>query len=258
MKTDTRYAAHDSPSPTFGPVPDTLLILGTDAAGKDHIASFIADRLSAAGHPVERRSKFFAAPATTVRSSSDSKGRFARFLEQVFLVSFPLTRWLLPPLLPWLIDWDLRRFRRSADRLLVVSYTPVRLLAFCLGHRYAREEDIRLSPALDRALRAIVPVTQARTLVLDVEHGVRQRRIARRTQSGTVDPFDAYMLRDGVRSERIEQFLVWLALTYLNAVKVENNDLDDAALTAELTAAFARLREDCTETPRPQAGEGQG
>jgi len=43
------------------------------------------------------------------------------------------------------------------------------------------------------------------------------------------------------RSERIESFLVWLGRRYLNAVVIENNDLDDAELTLRIQAAFDRF-----------------
>lgn len=231
------------PPPTIDhPIPDTLLILGTDAAGKDYVAQFIVRQWQQAGYQVEKRAGWFSAPATDAQSSSERKGRLKRLREQMFLSGFPFTRALIPLLLPALIAWDLRRFRWPGHPLLIASHTALRLLAFYLGHRPALATDLRLSPALERALRAIVPATRAAVLVLDIDDAVRRRRIAQRIQSGTVDPFDRYMLRDGRRSERIERCLVELATTYLGAIKIENNDLDDAALAREIARALARFR----------------
>ena len=77
-------------------------------------------------------------------------------------------------------------------------------------------------------------------MVLDVAPATRRRRIADRIQSGTVDPFDRYMLADPDRAERIEHCLVELATRYLNATVIENDDLDDAALARELNRALGR------------------
>ena len=42
------------------------------------------------------------------------------------------------------------------------------------------------------------------------------------------------MGKDPFRSERIENFLVWICMTYLDAVRVENNNFSDAELLAYL------------------------
>ena len=42
-------------SPMLPPPPPVLLILGTDAAGKDYVAEFLIGRWRAAGHRVEKR-----------------------------------------------------------------------------------------------------------------------------------------------------------------------------------------------------------
>lgn len=216
-----------------GPV--TLLLLGTDAAGKDHSARLLQQAWERAGYRVEKRAGWFSAPASRLHSS-ESKGRIARWRQWLFIQTFPVTQRLIPLLLPLLIGWDLRRFRPpSARRLLVISYTPVRLLAFCLGQRSSPRAVMRLSPALDRALRAIVVTTGSRAIVLDIDPAVRRRRIDARIRCGTVDPFDRYMAHDSERAERIEQWLVWIATEYLQAITIENNDLDDAVLCERLT-----------------------
>jgi hypothetical protein len=48
------------------------------------------------------------------------------------------------------------------------------------------------------------------------------------------------MLADRVRAERIEGGLVELAIRYLNAAVIENDDLDAAALERELERVIRR------------------
>lgn len=221
--------------------PDTLLIIGTDAAGKDYIADFITRTLQAAGHLVEKRQGGFSKPSTDT-VTSENKGFLDLFKEKTFLATFRYNQVLLPYMLTGIIRKDLRRFEKSPDKLIVISHTPLRLLAFYLGHRFSEIHRIRIPKPLDRALRSILPVTGAKTIVLDIADHIRKGRIARRMSSGTVDNFDRYMAEDEVRSERIEAFLVWLARKYLNAVVIENNDLEDADLSDAVCAAFSLFR----------------
>ena len=220
------------------PPPPVLLILGTDAAGKDYVAEFLIRRWRAAGHHVEKRAGGFAAPAADARSSSERKGRWGRFQERAFLGLFPLLRPLLPAVARLLLARDRRRFRPSVVPLVVVSHTALRLLALVLGRQRERRDALG-HPALARALRAARP-PDTTVVVLDVAPATRRRRIAARIQSGTVDPFDRYMLADPDRAERIEHCLVELATRYLNATVIENDDLDDAALARELNRALGR------------------
>ena len=221
------------------PPPPVLLILGTDAAGKDYVAEFLIRRWRAAGHRVEKRAGGFAAPAADARSSSERKGRWGRFRERAFLGLFPLLRPLLPAVAQRLLARDRRRFRPSAVPLVVVSYTALRLLALVLGQRREGADALARHPALERALCAAPPPATA-VAVLDVAPATRRRRIAARIRSGTVDPFDRFMLADPDRAERIERCQVELATRYLNATVIENDDLDDAALERELERALGR------------------
>lgn len=220
------------------PPPPVLLILGTDAAGKDYVADFLIRRWQAAGHILEKRAGGFSAPIIDARSSSERKGRWGRFREQVFLNLFPLLRPLIPNIVRWLLERDLRRFRPSALSQVVVSHTVLRLLAFTLGQR--RESEIALvrCSALADVLRTVVPTTKAVVVVLDIDPNLRHRRIQHRIQNGTVDPFDRYMVADPQRAEQIEACLVALATRYLNATVIANNDLDEASLEAALTQAI--------------------
>jgi hypothetical protein len=215
--------------------PEVLVILGTDAAGKNHVAEVVARTLTRSGRRVELREGWFSKTPTAVEAE---KGALSLFQEQLFLSTFGINQYLIPALIALLIKRDLRRFRKPGHPLIVVSHTGLRILAFYLGHRFRRLEEVRMPLFLDLALRTILPVTGATTIVLDIEDHIRRQRIARRTRGGDVDPFDRYMARDSARSERIENIMVWLGRRYLNAVKIENNDLSEAELTAAVLKAI--------------------
>ncbi|MEZ4528169.1 MAG: hypothetical protein R2941_19840, partial [Desulfobacterales bacterium] len=211
-----------------------------DASGKNHVTNFIANRMEKAGHSVEKREGWFSGKSSDV-ISTEGKGWFALTKEKMFLATFPLTKCLMPPLLAFLLRADLKRFRKSHKNIIVISHTALRILAFYLGHAFETEEDVRIPLFLDRVLKNILPVTGAKTIVLDIADQTRKKRIRKRLESGNADNFDHYMAKDGERSERIENFLIWLGKTYLNALIVENNDLDDAALFRALAPCFNLL-----------------
>lgn len=123
---------------------------------------------------------------------------------------------------------------------MVISYTPLRVLAFTLGHRPAHA-PWRVSPGLDRTLRRLAAVG-ARAVVLDVSPEVRQERVQERARRGRIDAFDRYMTAPGnlARSERIEATLVELARTYLGAQHIVNDDLTDDDIIDRVTSAWAR------------------
>lgn len=223
--------------------PQMLLIMGTDASGKNHITNLIARLLGRAGYTIEKREGWFSEKASEAVSSED-KGFFSLLIERVFLSTFALTRYGLPLLLTVLIRNDLKRFakRKPSDQIvIVISHTGLRVLAFYLGHRFKDEARIKVPSYLDAALKAIQPATYAKTLVLDIAPEIRHARIATRSKQGRVDHFDRYMAQDTDRSERIESFLVWLGCRYLDAVVIENNDLNDADLAHRIQAAFDRF-----------------
>ena len=228
---------HGPLSTMLPPPPPVLLILGTDAAGKDYVAEFLIRRWRVAGHRVEKRTGQFSAPAADARSSSERKGRWGRFQERAFLGLFPLLRPLLLAVARLLLARDRRRFRPSAVPLVVVSHTALRLLALALGQRREGWAALARRPDMERTLRAAPPPSTT-VVVLDVAPATRRRRIATRIRSGAVDPFDRYMLADSDRAERIEHCLVELATRYLNATVIANDDLDEASLEAALTQAI--------------------
>ena len=227
-----------------GPFPEVLVILGTDAAGKNHVAEALARTLIRSGRRVEPREGWFSKAPTAAEAE---KGAMSLFQEQLFLSTFGVNQYLIPSLIALLVRRDLRRFRKPDHPLIVVSHTGLRILAFYLGHRFRRIDDIRIPAFLDLALRAILPVTRAKAIVLDIDDHIRRQRISRRTRGGDVDPFDRYMARDSVRSERIENIMVWLGRTYLNAVRIENNDLDEGELMIEVFKAIQSSDNDQTK-----------
>lgn len=214
--------------------PHTLLILGTDLSGKDHVANVLADAAVTAGLQVERRRGMFSSSSDRSRSS-EGKGTLALLLERLFLATLPWHCRLLPFFTTLLIEYDrLRFFRPKGARLVVVSHTPIRLLAFALGHLFPHAESVVPPTMAVSALRRLQRRTAARVVVLDIDHAVRKRRLVERSSRGTDDVFDRYMRSDAERSERIEAILVNLACEYLQATVIENNDLDRTQLLAHL------------------------
>ena len=220
----------DTMPPNF---PETLLILGTDLAGKDHFANVVSDAATAAGVQVERRRGWLCARPDQERTS-EGKSWSRLWLERLFLATLPLHCRLLPTLTGLLLFVDVRLFRRPAAGLAcVVSHTAVRLLAIACGHLVDRVEAIRLPRITVRGLRAM-RATGVRVVVLDIDHAVRIQRLADRRGRGTVDHFDRYMGSDPVRSERIEACLVHIACAWLGATRIDNNDCTPAELLAHL------------------------
>lgn len=232
---------------TFSHVPHTLLILGTDAAGKDHIAHFVRHSLEASGHRVEQREgSFHAAPSE--RSSSEDKSAFSLLLERCFITFYPLFSWLMPRMVWVTLKRDLWRYRHASDCLLVVSHTGLRLLAFHLGHQQNHETLPELPNYLKKVLAQLAQKIDAKVIVLDVDHEVRHARVQARTERGKVDFFDRYMASDEQRSERIEALLVALAEQHMGAEVLLNNDLSYEDLERQINQIFKRFWGDDEET----------
>lgn len=215
---------------------DTLLVVGTDLSGKNHVANLIAENLTAAGYKVEKREGKFSA-AASVATTSEDKSRFELFREWLFLRTFPLHHWLIPYVVTFLIKRDVRNFVKKDDGvLLVISHTALRVLAFYLAHVYEREADIRMPGHLERALRELSRI-EAKVVVLDIEHHVREQRAARRMAKDKIDYFDRYMAENPLLSERVEDYLIWLSRVYFGATKIVNNDLTDEEILARVQQA---------------------
>jgi hypothetical protein len=222
--------------PPYG-FPDVILLLGTDASGKDHVAGIIETMIAQAGGTAEKRRRFFSG-AITREASSTGKNWLDTLQEVLFLSLHALLGPLLPRLLDLLIRRDLQRFRRPAGKLVVVGHNGLRGLAFHFGNSRRSTGPILLPPYLQRTFARLRAETGAHIIVLDVEDHIRKRRIADRLATGQADRFDRYMAADGRRSERIEACLVDLVCRHLGGVLIANNDLSDEELQERILSGF--------------------
>lgn len=220
--------------------PDVILVLGTDAAGKDHVANLLVEMIRESGGEVEKRKRYFSGE-TTEAASSENKSLFDTLQEKAFLLLFERLGFMLPFLMGSVIRWDLKRYQPPAyeRKLVVVGHNALRALAFHMGQRFWDSSHQKLPWHLRSALSKMKNGTGAHVIVLDVEDHVRKARIDARLASGSEDTFDRYMHSDGERSERIEACLVHLARTQLGATLIENNDLSTEELRTVLMADFS-------------------
>lgn len=213
--------------------PDVILLLGTDAAGKDHVAVILETMIREAGGEVEKRRRFFAGAITEERSSTD-KGLLDSLQERMFLLLLPSLGTLLPFLVNRLLLRDIRRFKPPAKKLIVVGHNGLRALAFYLGHSRKLSAKRRLPDYLIGTLHHLQQKTAVHIIVLDVDDHIRKQRIAQRLDSGKADNFDQYMAANGSRSERIESALVQLTIQHLGGAMIVNNDLSEDDLRSHI------------------------
>lgn len=221
-----------------GRKPLVVLVLGTDASGKDYVAGLLRAHLAERGLLLEKRRGWLGAEPCD-RPSSEDKHPFRLLLERIFLAGFPILRWVLRPALAWAIHADriLFQFARRAD-IVLVSHTPLRLLAFDLGHG----QNQNIPACLTRALAALRASVELRAVVLDTKTEIRAQRIHERSVQGRADHFDNYMAAHPDRSERIAQALVSVARDCLGAEVLGNNASGPDALLARLEALWPDLR----------------
>lgn len=223
-------------------IPDVVLIMGTDAAGKDHVANIVAKMITEAGGAVEKRKRFLTGKVTRKASSTD-KHPFELYLERVFLLLHPSLGFLLPTALNLLLKYDLNSFSRPDKKLIIVGHNCLRGLAFHWGHACAGTDQIRVPPGLQATLARMRSLAGLHPLVLDVDDRIRKARIRTRLALGEADYFDRYMAENSARAERIEAVLVWLTLEYLNGQLIENNDLSEVELRKHIAAGFVGVKE---------------
>lgn len=217
---------HTSKRPDW--LPETVILLGTDASGKNHVAQVWVQQLQTLGCSWEiREGRLSSKPVSD--AASDSKSFFSLQAEQWFLRLFPLLKPLLPLALTWIMRWDAARFRPGTKPLLLISHNALRILALCLGQGTSNKIK-PIGASLIRAIKGLQSSSQALVIVLDIDHHIRTSRIQKRLQQDDVDPFDRYMAADSERSERIEDSLVQLAMTHFGAALIENNDLSNEEL----------------------------
>lgn len=220
--------------PNYDLKPITLLIIGTDAAGKDHIAN-IAEKLIAENGGTSEKRKRYLCGNKTDETTSSNKSRLELFLEKSFLLLFPLLGFMITPTLNHLLKKDFSHFKQPDKPLIIVGHNCLRGLAFYWGHKHKTPSEINPPAYLLKTLNTMKQATNIITICLDVEDSIRQKRIQLRKSRGEADNFDLYMAENSERSERIEQFLVWLAIEKLGGRLIENNDLSEIEIREILT-----------------------
>lgn len=217
-------------------IPRVILLLGTDASGKNHVARLWARKIREQGLDLVVRESWLCGDEAE-QSCHDDKSGLSLFAERAFLKCYPLLKWMVPLVLTILLRWDAFRFKHINAHLLIVSNSALRILAFYLGQNRGYHANHRVPRYLEKALGKLQEVSGARVIVLDVDDETRQQRIQARLDAGSVDPFDLFMAADSERSERIEDCLVALCKDYYDAYLLENNDLGDDELWQALQKA---------------------
>lgn len=210
-------------------LPKRILLLGTDASGKNHVAAVWAHKFRQQNTHLDIREGWLNAKPVAL-GVDDAKSSFSKFAEACFINVFPILKWFLPPILSLLLLWDSLRFRKPKTHLLVVSHKALRILAFTFGQKTPLGQTPTLPRYLQKALGTLKQTYQGTAFVLDVEPDVRMARIRARLEENDADPFDLFMAKDSVRSEQIEACLISITTTYLGAHLIENNQLSDDAL----------------------------
>ncbi len=219
--------------------PETVLLLGTDASGKNHVGRLLVSRMKEAGCHLDVREGFLCGKPFEEKDHGE-KGRLALLAESVFLWLFPITRYFLPFAMGVVLRLDALRFKRRGQKTFVISHNALRVLAFCLGQNKRFLKGGKLSKWMEASIGSIQRASGALVIVLDVEDQIRQKRIQARLQEGSIDPFDRFMAADSERSEQIEACLVGIAQQYYGAHVIENNDLSDDALWEAFQEACER------------------
>ena len=206
-----------------------VLILGTDASGKDHLARLVLAHLQKAGVFLEKRRGWLSAPACAA-DSSEHKGPARLFAERLFLRIYPLIAWALPTALTLCILADVLTYRLLRRRpVMLVSHTALRLLAFHMGH----DDAFRMPAHLGKAL-ATLRGQGLQTLFVTTERDVRLGRIHDRIRRDKVDHFDLYMARRPRHGERVTDALERIAVDFLHAHTIRNDAHGDAHIALAL------------------------
>jgi hypothetical protein len=210
-------------------LPNLILILGTDASGKDHVARLVTEHLRKAGAFPEKRRGWLSAPACAA-DSSEHKGPGRLFAERLFLRIYPLVAWALPTALTLCIQADALAYRVLRRKpAMIVSHTALRLLAFHMGH----DDAFRMPSHLGKALAALRGLG-LQTLFVTTERDVRLGRIHDRIRRDKVDHFDLYMARRPRHGERVTDALERIAVEHLQALSIRNDAHGDGHIAAAL------------------------
>jgi hypothetical protein len=218
-------------------VPDVILLIGTDAVGKDHVANILMNMIHEAGYVAEKRHRFL---STRIRLSmrNENKTPWELFLEWLFLEVYPSLGFLLPPIINRLLRRELKIFKQSDRKIIVVGHNYLRGLAFYWERRYSYPEQINVPTDLDRTLTDLGALSGLYPMVISVDEKLRKERIVKRILNGKADFFDRYMIEDSDRAQRIQTVLRWMVQKYLKGRLLENNDLSEPALRKYIVTAF--------------------
>lgn len=212
-----------------GGMPRLLLIIGTDASGKDHVARLALRHLRERGANLERRRGWLSAPACDAHSS-EHKGPVRLLAERLFLRIHPLIGWAMAPALALCILADTRLFRTLRRRpALIVSHTALRLLAFHMGH----DASFRMPDRLARAIEGMRDAGLV-TLLVTSAAPLRLQRIEGRVRRDKVDNFDLYMASRPRLAEDIAAALERIAVLHLGAATIRNDAHGDEGILQEL------------------------
>lgn len=229
MNRPARSETPDRPKGRTAERPKLVLILGTDASGKDHVARLVLAHLQEAGAFLEKRRGWLSAPACAAETS-EHKGPGRLFSERLFLRIHPLIAWALPPALTLCILADVLVYRFLRRKpVMVVSHTALRLLAFHMGH----DDAFRMPAHLGKAL-ATLRGLGLQTLFVTTERHVRLGRIHDRIRRDKVDHFDLYMARRPRHGERVTDALERIAVEHLQAWTIRNDAHGDEHIAAAL------------------------
>ena len=206
-----------------------VLILGTDASGKDHVARLVMRHLQGVGIFLEKRRGWLSAPACAA-DSSEHKGPGRLFAERLFLRIYPLIAWALPTALTLCILADVLIYRTLRRRpVMLVSHTALRLLAFHMGH----DDAFRMPAHLEKSLAKLRGLG-LQTLFVTTERHVRLGRIQDRIRRDKVDHFDLYMADRPHHGERVTDALERIAVDFLHAHTIRNDAHGDAHIALAL------------------------
>ena len=198
----------------------TLVIVGIDGSGKDHVANVIVDHTG-----WSRQRGWFSGRARQERTT-ETKRRSRLAAEQVFLTTLPMTRHILPFAVGVLARADARQ-DTSPRSTVLVSWTPLRLAA--LAHAAGSTRIPRLT---DRLMRAALLRRDARAIVVRASPHTISARLSQRRTGGRADRFDEFLDADEGFARRFDDALTVLTSRWFPTIEFDNDDASDEDIIA--------------------------
>jgi hypothetical protein len=238
------------PYKTHTTIPDVVLFLGLDAAGKDHVANILTDMIEETGKAVEKRRSFLCGRRSFTKDSS-KKTLVAMVRQKLFLSFHGPFAPFVPPVLNWLLKRDISKYAPPQSKLVVVGHHAIKALAFSLAKTCHGSQDFAISPSIENTLRQLREKTKAHVVMVEVDPRIRAQRIKRRIEAGCYNDIDLFISRQPMQAKRIEEKLSYVAREILGGVRLVNNNLPDAQLKTALIEGFV------TTQPSRHAGAVQ-